>query len=121
MAILGHNAAMHFFKRLHDRREPPGMELLLLRKLPKIVLVGTLLPIALSIIARIVPSVATDPAKRIMSIDIFAIAALITFWTIVLTVAIGCVIVYIMKGPAYVADPYPVEHADRPQRIEENH
>jgi hypothetical protein len=28
-------------------------------------------------------------------------------WTLVLTVAIGCVIVIVMKGPAYVADGYP--------------
>ena len=35
--------------------------------------------------------------------------------TAVLTVAIGCVIVAIMKGPAYAADSFPVEHSDRPR------
>jgi hypothetical protein len=30
-------------------------------------------------------------------------------WTLVLTLAIGCVIVMLMKGPAYVADAYPIE------------
>ena len=30
-------------------------------------------------------------------------------WTLVLTLAIGCVIVMLMKGPAYVADAYPME------------
>ena len=34
----------------------------------------------------------------------------------VVTVAIGCVVVHIMKGPAYVADGLPVSHADRPKR-----
>jgi hypothetical protein len=32
----------------------------------------------------------------------------------VVTVAIGCVVVWVMKGPAYVADAYPVSHANRP-------
>ena len=29
-------------------------------------------------------------------------------WTLVLTVALGCFIVRVMKGPAYVADTYPL-------------
>ena len=28
-------------------------------------------------------------------------------WTLVLTLALGCFIVRVMKGPAYVADAYP--------------
>jgi hypothetical protein len=32
----------------------------------------------------------------------------------VLTVVIGCVIVWLMKGPAYVADGYHVSHSDKP-------
>jgi hypothetical protein len=32
----------------------------------------------------------------------------------VLTVAIGAFIVMVMKGPAYVADAYPLEDADQP-------
>ncbi len=36
--------------------------------------------------------------------------------TAVFTVAIGCVVVHIMKGPAYVADSLPVSHADAPQK-----
>jgi hypothetical protein len=31
----------------------------------------------------------------------------ILHWTLVLTLAIGCGIVILMKGPAGVADPYP--------------
>lgn len=33
--------------------------------------------------------------------------------------AIGCVIVMVMKGPAYVADGYPVSHRDRPRATPE--
>jgi hypothetical protein len=35
-------------------------------------------------------------------------------WTFVATVAIGCVIVMVMKGPAFVADPYPPVGRDDP-------
>ena len=55
-----------------------------------------------------------DAAKRVTTVDIFAFATVLTFWTAVFTVAIGCVVVHIMKGPAYVADAYPVSHASKP-------
>ena len=35
-------------------------------------------------------------------------------WTVVLTLAIGCIIVMLMKGPAYVADAYHLNDSDRP-------
>lgn len=39
------------------------------------------------------------------------------FWsTLAFTVAIGCVIVWIMKGPAYVADAYPPEGRETSHR-----
>lgn len=104
-----------FFKRLHDRCEPPGMEWTILRRLPIALLVGTLIPIGLSVIVRLMPPAeGVDPAKAVLTVDIFAIATAFVAWTAVLTVAIGCVVVAIMKGPAYVADPYPVAHANRP-------
>ena len=107
---------MALFNRLHGRLEPPGRELHILRKLPRIALAGTLLPAALAVLVRVLPPQPdVDTAKHIRSVDIFAIATTVTFWTAIFTVAIGCVIVHIMKGPAYVADPYPLEHADRPE------
>lgn len=106
---------MNLFNRLHDRLEPPGRELVILRKLPRVTAVGTLIPIALSVLVRVLPAQpGVDVAKHVKSVDIFAIATTITFWTALFTVAIGCVVVHVMKGPAYVADPYPLEHADRP-------
>lgn len=35
------------------------------------------------------------------------IGLVVLHWTLVFTVAIGCAIVWLMKGPAYVADAYP--------------
>ena len=115
-----HSNGMDLFKRLHGRLEPPGLELLILRKLPRVTLLGTLLPVALAVLVRVMPPQAgVDVAKHIRSVDIFAIATTVTFWTAVFTVAIGCVVVHVMKGPAYVADPYPVEHADQPDTGED--
>jgi hypothetical protein len=36
-------------------------------------------------------------------------------WTLIGTLAIGCVIVMLMKGPAYVADAYPLVESDEPR------
>ena len=106
---------MNLFRKLHGRKTPHGLEIRILRRLPRIALVGSLLPIALSVLVRIVPTEpGIDRAKHIKSVDIFAIATEITFLTAIFTVAIGCVVVYVMKGPAYVADAYPVEHSDHP-------
>jgi hypothetical protein len=106
---------MNLFTKLHGRREPPGLEWQILKKLPKVTLVGLMIPVALAILVRMLPpEPGVNIAKHIRSVDIFAIASAITFFTAVFTIAIGCVIVYIMKGPAYVADAYPLQHSDRP-------
>ena len=109
-----------YLKRLHDRCEPPGLEWTILRRLPKALLIGTSIPVALSVIVRLLPPAEdVDPAKAILTVDIFSFATAITFSTAVFTVAIGCVVVAIMKGPAYVADAYPVAHAPRPKNDRE--
>jgi len=107
---------MGLFKKLHGRRVPPGLEVQILKKLPKITVAGLLLIGALSVLVRVLPAQpGIDAPKHINSVDIFAIASGITFLTGVFTVAIGCVVVHVMKGPAYVADAYPVQHADKPR------
>ena len=108
---------MNLFTKLHGRRVPPGLEWRILRRLPHISLAGSLIPVALAVLVRLLPpEPGVDIAKHIKTVDIFAIATAITFFTGILTVAIGCVVVYIMKGPAYVADAYPLQHSDYPAR-----
>ena len=107
---------MNWLTKIHGRKTPPGLEVRILRWLPRITLAGTLAVLALPVIVRFWPHEAgVDAAKHIKSVDIFAIATEITLITAVFTVAIGCVVVHIMKGPAYVADSLPVSHADRPK------
>ena len=107
---------MKILTNLHDRVAPPGMEVRLLKALPVAALAAIVLPLLLAVGARVfVQRVAVEnSAKAIKSVDIFAWSLSATLLTAVVTVAIGCVVVWIMKGPAYVADAYPVSHAKRP-------
>lgn len=109
---------MKFLRKVGKRVEPPGLEWAILRKLPRMALVATAAPLLLAVMARVVISEGTpgEIAKQIKSIDIFCIASLLTIWTAVFTVGIGCIVVFIMKGPAYAADSYEVSHSDRPRR-----
>jgi hypothetical protein len=46
----------------------------------------------------------------------YVVAGVVVFhWTAVFTVAIGCVVVMLMKGPGYVADGMELSHSDRPR------
>jgi len=106
---------MNWLRKVEGRKVPHGLEVEILRRLPRMALAGFLVVLALPVLARIRPaSPGVDVAKEIRSVDIFAIASGITLVTALVTVTIGCVVVYIMKGPAYAADSMPVEHADRP-------
>lgn len=98
------------------QQTPAGLERVVLRKLPKALWLGSALPALVVLLARGFPWSGSemDVATRIHTIDILAIGVVIFFWSMVLTVAIGAFIVMVMKGPAYVADAYPLEDADRP-------
>ncbi len=50
-----------------------------------------------------------------MAVDIWVFALVFLHWNILLTLAIGAFIVMVMKGPAYVADAYPLVDADAPR------
>ena len=49
------------------------------------------------------------------------VGVVILHWTLVLTVGIGCVVVMMMKGPAYVADTYPLSDSDLPAAAKERY
>ena len=107
------------FRRIHDRRTAPGLELVIIRKLPLIAVVGTAVPLLLSLLARVLPASNGSATlyKQVTTVDILVVATIVTFWTALLTVAIACFIVFVMKGPAYVADAYPLNESDRPTKI----
>lgn len=92
----------------NPRREPPGLERKILRRLPLFLLGGTLVPVFF-VLASHHWTPDLDPvaaAKHLTQAKFLAIGAVITAWTAAFTVAIGCVTVMLMKGPGYVADAY---------------
>lgn len=95
---------------------PAGRERDVLRLLPRVLVLGTLLLALPSLAARIFfgEGDAVEASTRLQTVDILAISILVLHWTLVLTMAIAAFIVMVMKGPAYVADAYPVEDAETP-------
>lgn len=102
---------MNFFNRLPGfTRTPAGKERMILRRLPWILTLGTLLLALPSLAVRLI--IEPDDALAVSSMDIYVISLIVLHWTVVLTVGIGAFIVMVMKGPAYVADAYPMQDAD---------
>jgi hypothetical protein len=109
---------MNWLRKLPGFQQTPyGFEWRLLRLMPTVFMAGTLLPALMSFAARflITTGSAAELARRIQLFDFVMVGLVIFIWTLVLTVTIGCVIVWLMKGPAYVADGYEVSHSDTPK------
>lgn len=98
-------------------RTPPGKERTVLRNLPGIFFLGTLLLGLPSLLSRLFfADEAVTGSNLITTIDIYAIALVALHCTLVVTVAIAAFIIMVMKGPAYVADAYPLEESETPDR-----
>jgi hypothetical protein len=98
------------------RRAHVGLEWTVMRRLPMIALAGTGLPIVGALAATLFLGGDSASAKLAATIQIVLASVLVLHWTIVFTAALLCVIVLIAKGPAYVADAYPLIDSDRPIR-----
>lgn len=101
---------MNWFNRLPGHhRASAGLEWQLWRRLPAILGWGTALPGLLAAgLWWAAPALTATAAEREAQTLLYAlIGVVVLHWTLVLTLAIGCVVVMVMKGPAYVADPYP--------------
>ena len=108
---------MNWLRKLPGfQRTDPGLEWKLWRKLPAILATGTALPLLGMLAVRLwTTEPMTAATERLVTLaDYFGIALIVFHWSMVLTVAIGCMIVMVMKGPAYVADGYEVSHRDQP-------
>lgn len=91
-------------------RSRHGLEWVIWKRLPAVLFWGTALPLALAAVRwALSPDVAEGaPQDAATLLLIYQLLGLVLLHiTLVLTVAIGCAIVILMKGPAYVADPYP--------------
>ena len=102
-------------------RSASGLEWKLWRKLPLILLVGTALPLAAAVALHLLTDAQNAADARWLQTMDYVVAGVVIFhWTAVLTVAIGCVVVMLMKGPGYVADdPMELSHSDKPRSVAE--
>jgi hypothetical protein len=102
---------MDLFEKLPDhQRSPPGLERTLWRRLPAVLFWGTALPLGLAALHVWAASPADEAAAMLLGYK--AIGLVVLHWTLVITMGFGCVIVMLMKGPAYVADAYPLHEHD---------
>jgi len=99
------------------RPAAPGLEWTIWKRLPQALAWGTALPALAALLfwwaapdSGAINSLTTgsEVMDGALWLKLYSLLALVIFvWTAALTVAIGCIVVFIMKGPAYVADPYP--------------
>ncbi len=114
---------MDLFKKLPGySKTPAGMERTILRLLPKVSLAGSILIALPALVIRLLPLFDMAPVdfKLASTVDIMSIAVMIVFWLGLVVVGTGAFLVMLMKGPAYVADPYALADADKPgKRMEQ--
>ncbi|HJV25576.1 MAG TPA: hypothetical protein VJ673_07805 [Aromatoleum sp.] len=93
-----------------------AFERALLRRLPLVFVGGCMIASLPPLLARAMAAagLGADPTASITTADIIGISVALLTWTAVCTLAIACGIFLVMKGPAYFADSYPLEDADRP-------
>ena len=107
---------MGLFKKLPDsRRSPAGLERKILRWIPAALTIGLGLLVLPSFILRLTgqQSWASDGVASMT--DIYTIGAVLFYCNMIFTVAVGALVVMLMKGPGYVADAYPLSDADAPR------
>lgn len=85
--------------------------------MPRVLLAANLLCLAVAGLARFffTQGSSAEIARQVQLFDYVMMGVVVVIWTAVLTISIGCVIVWLMKGPAYVADGYEVSHSDKPK------
>lgn len=102
---------MELFNRLPGfTKTPPGKERVVLRSLPKWFWLGSVLLAIPSLIVRLIAN--EHETQMIMTTDIYVASLVVLHWTVIFTIAIAAFIIVAMKGPAYVADAYPLVEAE---------
>jgi hypothetical protein len=84
-------------------RTPSGIEWILFKKLPLIFSIGTAIACIPMLMIYLGNEIITPDQQRVIY---QLLGVLFSVWFFVGAIAIGCIVVIIMKGPAYVADPY---------------
>jgi hypothetical protein len=99
---------MNYFKKLDGfQRSPAGLEWEIWKKLRLILATGTAPPLIAGSTAFLLEGM--EYTRSVEQFSYVMVGLVILHWSLVLTLAIGCAIVILMKGPAYVADAYIME------------
>lgn len=95
-------------------RSPPGLERTVLRYLPSVFPAGLALLLTPSVGLRVAEQLDRD--LRILvaleRLELAALSLILPFCNVLVLAAVGAFTVMVMKGPAYVADPYPLKEAE---------
>lgn len=95
---------MNFFNKLPGFiKTPSGFEWVLFKKIPLIFSIGTSIPSTIMLTLYFGNDTLNPEQQKIIY---QCLGVLFSVWFFIGVVAIGCILVIIMKGPAYVADPY---------------
>jgi hypothetical protein len=96
---------MNPFTRLQgSQKSPPGREWAVLKKLPHVFLLGTAVLFGIFLCAE--NGIFGFSMKEALLFQYAVLGGLLLHWMSVLGVGLFCGIIWIMKGPAYVRDPY---------------
>jgi hypothetical protein len=108
---------MNPFNRLPgSRTEPPGMERRVLRALPAMLALGTMLPALYVLGLHLLALDGTEALlRRVEMARYVATGAILLNLMVVLQVAMLAGIVVLMKGHAYVADAYVLPDSAQPR------
>jgi hypothetical protein len=99
--VLNH---MKYLNKLSGHVQyPAGDEWLVLKKLPRLLAVGTLLPAAVVAYLHFYSQL---PHAEVLKHTYLVLGLVLSWWFFIGVLAFACVIILLMKGPAYVADPY---------------
>ena len=99
------------------QRSAPGLEWRILRIMPTVFFFFFVLPALMAFAGRyfITAKTAEALAREIQKLDYMMLGLGLYIWSLSILVTMGCVIVWMMKGPTYVADGYDVSHSDKPK------
>ena len=106
---------MSYFNKLPGfHRSPASWEWQVLRRIHLITFIGTAIPLLFCGFVYMFMGLAAHDFKLLL---IFSASLIILHWTFVMVLGIACLTITLMKGPAYVADPYHLPDAADPDDL----
>lgn len=100
---------MNWFRKLPGTpRSAYGLECRVLRQVPRMLVAAVALPVLLSWVARIWAgdSYGEAQARQLQLFDFMMLGLAGAALWLIAALSLACVIIWLMKGPAYVADAY---------------